>query len=94
MSAEAQAACANQGGTVRGLGMFGTPTCVLPYVDAGRPCRGNDDCLGKCRLDAPESAPIPAVGTEVKGRCQVDTDDFGCYTTVENGKAEVTFCVD
>jgi hypothetical protein len=94
MSSKARAVCVDQGGTVRDLGIFGTPTCVLPYADAGRPCTGDTDCLGQCRLDGAETDPPPAVGAEVKGRCQVDTDDFGCYTTVEGGKAELTICVD
>ncbi|MGZ9099490.1 MAG: hypothetical protein ACXW3O_07290 [Brevundimonas sp.] len=89
---EDAAACAARGGKMLPQGRMQTLRCVVSYVDAGRQCRDGDDCQGDCRID--DVAGAPAAGVAAVGRCQASSSRFGCYTTVEGGKAEATICVD
>lgn len=85
-----KAACEAQGGTVRGVGLFATPACVIPYPDAGRICSDKSDCIGMCKAD-----PGTIVGDSTAGTCQRDNRDvFGCYLEVERGVAVGGMCVD
>ena len=82
--------CHNKGGTIRQVGMFGSPSCVTPLADGGKACRSNTDCSGFCF--APEGAPI---GQVASGTCQLDTAAmFGCHDHVENGVVVGGLCVD
>lgn len=83
------ASCAAQGGAIRPVCRMQRPMCVIAYSDAGKACRGDADCQGKCR--APEGA-VP--GREVTGICQADSDPCGCRADVENGIAKPGICVD
>jgi hypothetical protein len=87
----AAADCASRGGKMQEVGRLRTLQCVIQYADANRPCRTGSDCLGDCR-----TAGSVAVleGRETTGVCQADSNRFGCYTTIEGGKAEATICVD
>lgn len=87
----AAADCASRGGKMQEVGRLRTLQCVIQYADAGRPCRTGSDCRGDCRT---EGSVAVLVGRETTGVCQATSDRFGCYTTVENGKAEPTICVD
>jgi len=87
----AAADCAARGGSMREVGRLRTLQCVIKYSDAGRPCRTGSDCRGDCRT---EGSVAVLVGRETTGVCQADSNRFGCYTTIENGKAEATICVD
>ena len=89
---EDAAACAARGGKMLPQGRMQTVRCVITYADAGRRCTDGDDCAGDCRID--DAAGTPAAGTNAVGQCQVNSSRFGCYTTVEGGKAEATICVD
>ena len=51
-------------------------------------CTTGGDCLGDCRVV--DVAAAPAAGTTADGQCKADSSRFGCYTTVENAKAEAT----
>ena len=66
--------------------------CVITYADAGTRCTDGDDCAGDCRVE--DVANAPAAGTNAVGQCQASSSRFGCYTTIEGGKAEATICVD
>ena len=66
--------------------------CVITYADAGRRCTDGDDCAGDCRVD--DVANAPAAGSNAVGQCQANSSRFGCYTTIEDGKAGATICVD
>ncbi len=66
--------------------------CVLTYTDAGQRCTTGSDCQGDCRIE--DVAGAPNAGANAVGTCQRSSSRFGCYTTVENGKAEPTICVD
>ncbi|MBB4084194.1 hypothetical protein [Brevundimonas lenta] len=85
-------ACAAQGGKMLPQGRMQTERCVIAYADAGKRCTDGDDCLGDCRIG--DVAGAPAAGTTAVGQCHADSSRFGCYTTVEDGKAEATICVD
>jgi hypothetical protein len=84
------AECRNKGGTIRQVGMFGTPTCVTPLPDAGKPCASNAECAGACF-----APPGASIGQAATGACQVDTAAmFGCHDHVENGVVTGGLCVD
>lgn len=89
---EDAAACAAAGGKMLPQGRMQSVRCVITYGDAGRRCTDGDDCAGDCRVE--DVADAPAAGADAVGRCQASSSRFGCYTTVEGGKAEATICVD
>ena len=89
---EDAAACARAGGKMLPQGRMQSVRCVITYADAGRRCTDGDDCAGDCRVE--DVANPPAAGANAVGQCQVNSSRFGCYTTVEGGKAEATLCVD
>jgi hypothetical protein len=86
------AACAARGGKMAPQGRMQTLRCVVSYADAGQRCTTGDDCQGDCRIE--EVAGTPRAGEAAVGQCQANSSRFGCYTTVEDGKAEATICVD
>lgn len=82
--------CTTDGGTIRGVGMLGTPACVIPFPDAGKTCSDESECQGSCV--APDGAPV---GTSISGTCQRDTHDFfGCINTVDHGVVVAGLCAD
>lgn len=89
---EDAAACARAGGKMLPQGRMQSVRCVITYADAGRRCTDGDDCAGDCRVE--DVANAPAAGTNAVGQCQASSSRFGCYTTIEGGKAEATICVD
>ena len=89
---EDAAACARAGGKMLPQGRMQSVRCVITYADAGRRCTDGDDCAGDCRVG--DVANPPAAGAPAVGQCQASSSRFGCYTTVEGGKAEATLCVD
>jgi hypothetical protein len=89
---EDAAACAAVGGKMLPQGRMQTVRCVIRYADAGQRCTDGDDCQGDCRVE--DVAGAPRGGEAAVGQCQANSSRFGCYTTVEGGKAEATICVD
>lgn len=83
------AACAARGGEIRRVGRLQSEVCIILYADAGKVCRDGDDCLGDCRAAEDLKDRNNAVG-----RCAADSNRFGCITTVEDGRADRTLCVD
>lgn len=84
--------CRAQGGAWGPQGLLGRDGCVLPLADAGKRCTDGDQCLGDCRaVDGPS---FPQIGQAATGQCQANTSPFGCFTRVEDGRAEATLCVD
>lgn len=95
--AETARSCAARGLSLDHLGMFGAPTCVTRYADAGKACRSKADCLGDCivQLGTPETNGMDfAVGFETGGMCA--SQDFleGCFATLDNGKVIRSVCSD
>lgn len=86
------ALCDRAGGKMLPQGRMQTVRCVITYSDAGQRCTTGSDCQGDCRVE--EVAGAPQAGAAAVGTCQRTSSRFGCYTTVENGKAEATICVD
>ena len=86
------ALCDRAGGKMLPQGRMQSVRCVLTYTDAGQRCTTGSDCQGDCRIE--EVAGAPNAGANAVGTCQRSSSRFGCYTTVENGKAEPTICVD
>lgn len=90
--ADAASACAAKGGKMLPQGRMQSLQCVVSYTDAGERCTDGDDCQGDCRIA--DVANAPQAGAAAVGQCQPTSSRFGCYTTVEGGKAEATICVD
>lgn len=90
--ADEGAACAARGGKMLPQGRMQTMQCVVSYSDGGKRCTDGDQCEGSCRI--PDVANAPHAGAAAVGQCQPTSSRFGCYTTVEDGKAEATICVD
>lgn len=86
------ALCERAGGKMLPQGRMQTERCLISYSDAGRRCTTGSDCQGDCRIE--QAANAPQAGAAAVGQCQANSSRFGCYTTVENGKAEATICVD
>ncbi|WP_420471127.1 hypothetical protein [Brevundimonas sp. FT23042] len=86
------ALCERAGGKMLPQGRMQSVRCVITYADAGRRCTTGSDCQGDCRVE--EVAGTPQAGAAAVGTCQRTSSRFGCYTTVENGRAEATLCVD
>lgn len=84
-------ACRAAGGEWGPVGRLQAPACVLPYSDAGKVCRDSDDCQGECRYAGEETLEA---GQAVTGQCQANSDRFGCFTRVEDGKADAAICID
>ena len=84
--------CRDRGGHWGPQGLLGRDGCVLPYADAGKRCTDGDQCLGDCR--AVDGASFPRPGQAATGQCQRTTSPFGCFTRIEDGKADATLCVD
>jgi putative hemolysin len=82
-------ACAARGGQLMRVGRLQTERCVVPFSDAGKPCRDGDDCLGDCR--AREAGPNEG---NITGVCAPNDLPFGCNTPIEDGRAQPTLCVD
>ncbi|MDQ8027891.1 MAG: hypothetical protein REJ23_04125 [Brevundimonas sp.] len=87
------ALCERAGGKMQPQGRMQSVRCVITYTDAGQRCTTGSDCQGDCRVEEGPST-APREGAAVAGTCQRDSRPFGCYTRVENGKAEATLCVD
>jgi putative hemolysin len=89
-SADASA-CAARGGTMRQVGRMQSWQGVVADADAGKRCTDGDQCRGDCVVEG-NSGLEP--GAAAAGVCQADSNRFGCRTTVEDGKAGATLCID
>tara|TARA_R110001606_G_scaffold351600_2_gene501836 strand:- start:1516 stop:1938 length:423 start_codon:yes stop_codon:yes gene_type:complete len=87
-----RAKCEAAGGIVGPGGMLGYDQCVQPYADAGKACKGSEDCEGRCLLSADSDDDMGQPTDD--GVCQADDSPFGCYTEVNDGVAQYAICVD
>ena len=83
--------CSSRGGEMRQVGRAQTWQCVVKYADAGKRCTDGSQCEGDCEIAGNSGI---ASGAPAVGQCQVDSNRFGCRTTVKDGKAEATLCID
>ena len=84
------AACSAEGGTVKGVCMFGMPACVRPYRDGGKACTDGSQCEGNCIQTEPWVPP----GTETTGICETTDEPCGCTSEIVEGRALVGLCED
>ena len=89
-SADASA-CAARGGEMKQVGRLQSWQCVIRYADAGKRCTDGAQCQGDCRTEPTVTA---REGQSVRGVCQATSNRFGCFTTIRDGKAEATLCID
>jgi hypothetical protein len=85
------AVCRSKGGTYKGVGIFGTPSCVIPYSDAGKVCRDSSDCVGKCTIELDQTK---GESQRTSGFCEADNAHFGCFAEIVNGVEQPGICVD
>ncbi|CAN5374308.1 hypothetical protein BH09PSE1_BH09PSE1_14500 [soil metagenome] len=83
--------CAARGGEIRRVGRMQSEKCVIRFADAGKQCTDGDQCAGDCRI---ESTPFPNAGQAAEGKCQAESQNFGCHASVEDGKASPAICID
>ena len=88
-TAAERAQCESLGGEIQRAGMLGWEHCILPYRDAGQPCRGSADCEGRCLAEN-----MADTGAAARGVCQADSNPFGCYAEMEDGEVSMAICVD
>ena len=84
-------ACTARGGEMQQVGRMQSWQCVVKYADAGKRCTDASQCEGQCEIAGNSGIPAGAAAT---GVCQADSNRFGCRTTVKDGKAEATLCID
>ena len=84
-------ACTARGGQMQQVGRAQTWQCVVKYADAGKRCTDAAQCEGDCEIAGNSGI---AAGAAATGVCQADSNRFGCRTTVKDGKAEGTLCID
>lgn len=86
----AQSDCTARGGSMQRVGRAQMLQCVVPYADGGQVCRSGSECdSGTCQ------GAVDAAGrSNVTGQCQASNMAFGCYSRVNNGRAEAAICVD
>ena len=83
--------CTARGGQMQQVGRAQTWQCVVKYADAGKRCTDASQCEGDCEIAGNSSV---APGARATGVCQADSNRFGCRTTVKDGKAQGTLCID
>ena len=83
--------CTARGGEMRQVGRMQTWQCVVKYADAGKRCTDASQCEGDCEIAGNSGI---AAGAAATGVCQADSNRFGCRTTVKDGKAQGTLCID
>lgn len=81
-------ACTRQGGLMQKVGRAQTWQCVLQYSDAGKVCTDSRQCQGSC-LAQPATE-----GKAVQGQCAHTSNRFGCRSTMTDGVASPTLCID
>lgn len=85
-----RAICEAAGGEVRRDGLAGWEQCIQTPPDAGQACSDSSDCLDRCML----VGEFTEYGAPATGQCSQSDSPFGCFQTVENGRAEPALCVD
>lgn len=89
-AADAQA-CATKGGVIQPVCRRQIPACVITYADAGKTCRDDADCQGRCLY---EGEPPTDREAKVTGQCQTTSNPCGCFAEVEAGHYSRGVCID
>lgn len=80
--------CGIKGGAWQKVCLRGYKFCVMPYSDAGKPCRGSSDCQGRCVEN------VKPQTESLAGQCQANNNPCGCFANIENNKLAGILCVD
>lgn len=86
-------ACVANGGTVQQEGLLGMFRCTTPYADAGKTCRDESDCAGRC-MGRDDVTDYEAKPGEAVGVCEATDSPFGCFATLQDGTPSPFICVD
>ncbi|MEY4588777.1 MAG: hypothetical protein RL497_853 [Pseudomonadota bacterium] len=70
--------------------MFGTPTCVITFSDAGKKCSDSSQCKGLCWI---EGSSLIA-GTSAAGICTENAQECKCGVEVIDGRVAAGICED
>ena len=82
--------CEARGGSVQGVCMFGTPACVIPFSDGGKPCTDSSECEGQCWN---EDVGL-AKGDEAPGYCTSNAQECKCGVEIRGGRVDGRVCED
>ena len=85
--------CSLEGGSFERHGKGGFRVCIHKFPDGGRDCTDHSQCRGACLYERTEGK-TPKPGEAVKGKCQRDSNPYGCRTGVHDGKISDTICRD
>jgi hypothetical protein len=91
VTVEQARACAAAGGYIQLSGFNAIPLCVTPYADAGRRCETDEDCQGACMAEPADQSDRPGA---LVGRCQANTNPFGCHQFWNHGPVGERLCMD
>jgi hypothetical protein len=73
------ARCVISGGKWTVGGLAEIPFCLRTFLDAGKPCKSSDECMGGCVLyEVIVGQPTPSVGA-----CRINNDPFVCHALIE-----------
>ena len=82
--------CEALGGEVRQDGLAGWEHCIQTMPDAGKACQDSSQCIGQCKI----VGEYVDFGMPTEGQCSQTDSPFGCFQTVEGGRAEPAICID
>lgn len=82
--------CKLRGGEWTRYGLSPDPICLMKTKDAGQTCTDSDQCEGSC-VSYEEGLKR---GDSAKGICTSHNTLVGCFTSIEDGKVEMSLCVD
>ena len=82
--------CRMRGGEWTRYGLPPKPVCLMKTKDAGKSCTDSSQCQGACVNYGPNLTR----GQKAKGECTAKNIVIGCFTSIKDGKAEMSLCVD
>jgi len=83
--------CAVSGGEYTIGGLIEAEYCLYNYSDGGKACSSSTECQGECMLDKSTSSLSDNI---INGVCKSNSDPYGCFSYVENGKFAGGACTD
>lgn len=86
--------CQSAGGRIEYVGMFGMPSCIMPFKDAGKICQDSSECEGGCFVHLSNDDPMPQPGEARHGKCAANNSSYGCWWQVKEGIVQQGICMD
>jgi hypothetical protein len=103
-SYQTQSECENAGGQWRANCVPNTPSCLMPYRDAGKQCADPSECESKmcivdmvveCKLGEECRDPVrPKAGERAVGICKRTDESCGSYIEIKDGIAQDPYHID